>query len=576
MKDLIITINANTRNALFTRNFIGVNGEYLDGYIKVDFEDEFIDGIATFEFERSDGKYYIEMEKGDDDFYYLQIKSSLLSKAEKLKCQIRIDQAGEEVFKCRRFPLFVLTAVNSATTIPEDYGDWLSHANQKLLEIDEAIDDAEEATTRANAISQDLETKRDNDYYRGETGNGIASVAKTGTSGNVDTYTITFTDGTTFSYTVTNADDGTYRVEIDEINSKIPAQASANNKLVDTDKMNSSIATNTANFIGTFANVSALNNYSGTITNNDYAFVENSVLSTDFADFTALNLYDKTLLTNFDYAWVINGTNFDLYRFDITTQTWSMKAQNVAKADVTLNTAFNRYKATVSGTPATTTWGYEFTLNNSSFTADQWASINSGITAGKVAEFENKQDKIDANHKLNADLVNDNSSSNKFMSSNTIKSVFGVELSASGELKAKIKTGQDYIDLWNDAFISKGTLEGVKSGIEDEIQSLLSTSGDTTQGSSTVFQCSKRIGNLIFKFGTGSVTTTANDMTSKTVNFDTPFPNACLCQIVVGQTTASTARTFTSYATKNTTSITAGIYRTNAVLTYFNWLAIGY
>ena len=39
---------------------------------------------------------------------------------------------------------------------------------------------------------------------QGETGNGIASIAKTGTAGNVDTYTITYTDGTTTTFTVTN------------------------------------------------------------------------------------------------------------------------------------------------------------------------------------------------------------------------------------------------------------------------------------------------------------------------------------------------------------------------------------
>lgn len=43
---------------------------------------------------------------------------------------------------------------------------------------------------------------------RGATGNGIASVAKTGTSGLVDTYTITFTDGTTTTFTVTNGAKG--------------------------------------------------------------------------------------------------------------------------------------------------------------------------------------------------------------------------------------------------------------------------------------------------------------------------------------------------------------------------------
>lgn len=42
----------------------------------------------------------------------------------------------------------------------------------------------------------------------GATGNGIASIAKTGTSGLVDTYTITFTDGTTTTFTVTNGQDG--------------------------------------------------------------------------------------------------------------------------------------------------------------------------------------------------------------------------------------------------------------------------------------------------------------------------------------------------------------------------------
>lgn len=39
---------------------------------------------------------------------------------------------------------------------------------------------------------------------QGATGNGIASITKTGTVGNVDTYTITYTDGTTTTFTVTN------------------------------------------------------------------------------------------------------------------------------------------------------------------------------------------------------------------------------------------------------------------------------------------------------------------------------------------------------------------------------------
>lgn len=111
------------------------------------------------------------------------------------------------------------------------------------------------------------------------------------------------------------------------ITSVIPSTATASNKLADQNFVNSSIATNTANFIGTFNSVADLENYSGTVTNNDYAFV----VGTDSAG----------------------------------------------------NTVYDRYKYTTSTTPAS--WIFEYELNNSSFTAAQWASINSGITSGDVA-----------------------------------------------------------------------------------------------------------------------------------------------------------------------------------------------
>lgn len=43
----------------------------------------------------------------------------------------------------------------------------------------------------------------------GDDGKGISSISKTGTSGNVDTYTITYTDGSTSTYQVTNGTDVT-------------------------------------------------------------------------------------------------------------------------------------------------------------------------------------------------------------------------------------------------------------------------------------------------------------------------------------------------------------------------------
>ena len=193
----------------------------------------------------------------------------------------------------------------------------------------------------------------------------------------------------TYSSTGTDPVNGTAVASaISPITEVIPNQASSSNQLADKNFVNSSIATNTANFIGTFETLADLQAYSGSVTNNDYAFVVNSVITdngSDWSTLTDLNAYDKSLLTNFDYAWVVNGNKFDLYRFDIVEQTWELRAQNIHKDTSLLNTAYNRYKATVSG--STVTWMFEYTLNNSSFTASQWAAINSGITDSLVTDI---------------------------------------------------------------------------------------------------------------------------------------------------------------------------------------------
>lgn len=111
--------------------------------------------------------------------------------------------------------------------------------------------------------------------------------------------------------------------DVSAIQAKIPSAATSANQLADKAFVNSTVSTNTAIFRGTFNSVAELEAYSGDKTNNDYAFV-------------------------------------------ITT-------------DSTGNTVYNRYK--YNGTA----WVFEYALNNSSFTAAQWAAIQSGITAEDVA-----------------------------------------------------------------------------------------------------------------------------------------------------------------------------------------------
>lgn len=117
---------------------------------------------------------------------------------------------------------------------------------------------------------------------------------------------------------------------INTINSKIPSQASSTNQLADKEFVNSSIANDAATFQGTFETVNDL---------------------------------PTTNVKNNDYAFIVSVTSEG-------------------------NPEYKRYK--YNGTQ----WIEEFTLNNSSFTANQWAAINSGITDTWINNTNEKLENI--------------------------------------------------------------------------------------------------------------------------------------------------------------------------------------
>lgn len=128
------------------------------------------------------------------------------------------------------------------------------------------------------------------------------------------------------------------------INEKIPTQASSSNQLADKEFVNSSIQTATADYKGCFNLVSDLE------------------LTTEatHADIAAALATAIQTSDNNDYAFVQIPTGDE-------TPT------EIASID--------RYK---KGSSA---WEYEYTLNNSGYTAAQWAAINSTITSGLVAKL---------------------------------------------------------------------------------------------------------------------------------------------------------------------------------------------
>lgn len=126
---------------------------------------------------------------------------------------------------------------------------------------------------------------------------------------------------------------GGVKSALDGITEKIPSQASSTNQLADKAFVNSSIETATADFKGTFNSLAELEEV--TANKNDYGFV----ISTDASG----------------------------------------------------NTVYNRYK--YNGTE----WLFEYSLNNSSFTAAQWAAIQSGITSALVAKLNGIADGAEVN-----------------------------------------------------------------------------------------------------------------------------------------------------------------------------------
>ena len=159
------------------------------------------------------------------------------------------------------------------------------------------------------------------------------------------TYTKTQVDGLIGDEeTRARAAEGANAGGIATINGKIPVAATPQNQLADKEFVNSSIATNTANFKGSYNEVSDLQ-------------LTPSASRADIA--TAL-------------AGTITGADNNDYAF-VQIPTAVGTPTEIARVE--------RYK--FNGTA----WAFEFELNNSGFTADQWAALNSGITSGLVAKL---------------------------------------------------------------------------------------------------------------------------------------------------------------------------------------------
>ena len=181
------------------------------------------------------------------------------------------------------------------------------------------------------------------------------------------------------------------RARIAEVWTLIPLQASSSNQLADKAFVNSSISTITATFRGTYNLVSDLS-LTTSATHSQIAAALDSQIST---------------VDNNDYAFVQIPTSGD-------TPTQIAKTEKY------------KYNGSI--------WAFEYELNNSGFTAAQWAAINSGATLELIGKLSvlptNAELTALLNNKANKATIVNQTASSASISPNVLN-VWGVVSSLS-------------------------------------------------------------------------------------------------------------------------------------------------
>jgi len=266
----------------------------------------------------ADGNNFIKMPKSADITEFRRLETVLEDLTVQYRLQYKVDGVWYDAESNAE------ATANEALQVAQDAKDIAQAASDKVDTFDDRLtiaegdaSDAKQDAIDAKELAEDTaETVGTFDTritQAEQNASDAKSIAQT-TSGNLTTHT----SNTNNPHQVTKAQVGLGNVDNTSDLNKPVSTATQN-------FVNSSIATSTATFRGTYNSLAELE--AVTADENDYGFV----VATDSAG----------------------------------------------------NTVYNRYKYTTSTTPAS--WVFEYALNNSSFTAQQWASINSGVTTNDVS-----------------------------------------------------------------------------------------------------------------------------------------------------------------------------------------------
>lgn len=252
--------------------------------------------------------------------------------------------------------------------------------------------------------SSDVTTALGYTPYNSTNPNGYTKVESSSTNGNIKINGSETTVYTLPNNIATTSDVTAVSNRVTTIEGEIPSQASSSNQLADKAFVNSSI--------------NALAAY----------YITKNAVGDPFATKAEL-----TAATTFYSGGVVRVP---------TTNDYCIVLADESKQSSTGVDPTTRY--TYQGSQ----WEYQYTINDTPLTAAQLAALNSGITSSLVTQIgtnttdiAGKQDTIDSSHKLDADLVDDTSTTNKFVTSTDISNWNGKQNALSTTQMNAVNSG---------------------------------------------------------------------------------------------------------------------------------------
>lgn len=425
MNEFIVKVEKSTRMVDLPKNVIGNDMENLQEKLIFKFTDEFVNGQGRLEYKIGSTKNYIVLSK-ENNTYTIPLKN-VLTKEGKIEMQLVITETSETeeipVFKSNVFYLYCNKSINAVNEAPDGYELWIETANAKLNLIDEAlaeVDNLDIDVSKSGTTTTVELTKKDGTSKTVQVLDGIDGVDGTNgqdaTINGVNTLTIEAGDnitleqtGSTLTINSTGGSGGTsnyqYLTNKPSINEVI---LTGNKSLSDlgiqpagnylTEETDPTVPSHVKNI--TQANITSWNNKSNFSGN--YNDLTNKPTIPDVSNFITKDVNDLTY-----YELKTNTGSIIELSINSSTYVVTLNLKNSAGTVIsTGNIDLPLESVVVNGSYNNTTKKVILTLQSGSTIEFSVADLVAGL-----------QSEITSTNKLNSDLVDDENSTNKFVSS---------------------------------------------------------------------------------------------------------------------------------------------------------------